>query len=320
MGDEIRINATITDDGTVTNAVLWWQGVDDIWHENYMSKNGNDWEYSIPGQMSENEVRYQINATDDLQQKNTTMIYEFDIEDTTAPVIVHTPVESAVVGELVNITCQVTDLGGVNETAVYLFYKTIESKSSYTQVTMNSGFWYEVSTNSFEEYYIQAFDIYGNYAVNGVHSVYLRDFTPLDIIHPIILFVTPTGDDISISTSISIVFREDMNKTSVENAISISPDISFSSSWTNDQTLILSIVGNLSYNTTYSVAINTGAKDLAGNTLGNDYTWQFTTAEEPEIVQQPASNDVGWIGIVIFLVSAIALLMITILYNRKEQE
>ncbi|MEA1970289.1 MAG: Ig-like domain-containing protein, partial [Thermodesulfobacteriota bacterium] len=35
----------------------------------------------------------------------------------------------------------------------------------------------------------------------------------------------------------------------------------------------------LEYNTTYTAAITTGVKDLAGNVLEAGYTWSFTTKE-----------------------------------------
>ena len=418
LGDEIRINATITDDSTVMNAVLWWQDIDGVWHENYMSKNGDDWEYWIPGQMAEGKISYQINATDDLQQKNTTIIYEFNVEDTTPPVIVHTPVESVLINESINITCQVSDLGGANASAVYLFYKCA-GETDYTQVTMNPGFWYEIPAQSipttieyyllasdfygnnastslysfdvidtsipdttppviahtpvesavigesiniscqvidldgvdivylnyknesdvnfiqvtmnpgywFElpahflptiiEYYIQAFDISGNEAATQTYSLEIIDPSVPDTMPPEVLLATPTGDNFPISTSISVVFSEYMNTTSVEGAISISLDISFSSSWANNQTLVLSFTGNLSYDTTYTVTIDSGAKDLAGNTLASDYSWQFTTLGEPEVVQPTASNDWGWIGIIIFLISFIALILIHGVYKEE---
>jgi len=319
LGDAISINATITDDGQVMNAIVWWQDVDGIWHESYMSKNGNDWEYSIPGQMKEGKVRYQINTTDDLQQKNTTIIYEFDVEDTTPPVIVHAPVESVLINESINITCQVTDHAGVNVSAVYFVYR-YEGDSEFIVETMNPDYWFELPAHfvpTIIEYYIQAFDISGNEAATQTYSLEIIDSFIPDSISPEVLLATPTEDDIPISTNISIVFSEAMNQTSVEGAISISPTISgIGYNWLNNQTLVIEISANLSYNTTYSVTIDTGAKDLAGNTLESDYSWLFSTLDEPEAVQHPASDDWLWIGVIIFLISLIVLLMVTRVYEQ----
>ncbi|MCK4266107.1 MAG: Ig-like domain-containing protein, partial [Thermoplasmata archaeon] len=322
LGDEIRINATITDDGTVLNAVMWWQDVDDVWHESYMDKNGNDWEYLIPGQMAEGKIRYQINATDDLQQKNTTIIYEFDIEDSTPPEITHTPVESALIDESINITCQVTDLGGVNASAVYFVYR-YEGDSEFMVEPMNPGFWYEIPAHSVLatiEYYIQASDIYGNDASTQLYSLEIIDTSVTDTTPPEVLLATPSGDNIPILTDIFIVFSEAVNQTSVESAILISPAITnISYIWLNNETLLIEISGNLSYNTTYTVTTDTGAKDLAGNTLTNDYIWQFTTVEDPEIIQPLASNDWLWIVLIIILVGVILLLLYLFQKERRKQ-
>ena len=78
---------------------------------------------------------------------------------------------------------------------------------------------------------------------------------------------------------------------------------------------------NLSYNTTYSITIGTGVEDLAGNGLVNAYSWEFTTAEEAEIVQPPVSNDYLWL--VILLIIIVTLLCLWIFYQhikeRKEE-
>ncbi len=327
LGDAIRINATITDDGTVMNGVLWWQDVDDIWHENYMDKDGDDWEYTIHAQMAVGKVKYQINATDDFEQKNSTIIYEFDIRDSTPPVIIHTPVESAVIGEAINITCEIIDLSEVNiaymTSGVFFVYR-YEGDTGFTYGVMNPGYWYELPEHSAPatiEYYIQASDIYGNVASTQLYTLEIIAPSFPDTIPPEILLATPTGDNIPISTEISIVFNEAMNQSSVENAISISPTITgISYTWLNNQTLVIDISGILSYNSTYTVMIDTGTKDLAGNTLENDYSWQFTTVEEPEIIQQPASNNWGWIGIIIFLATIIMLMLFYQFNKEKELE
>ena len=48
---------------------------------------------------------------------------------------------------------------------------------------------------------------------------------------------------------------------------------------------------NLSYDTTYTVTITTGAKDRAGNSLKKDYTWSFTTATTPIFTSIASGRD-----------------------------
>ena len=57
---------------------------------------------------------------------------------------------------------------------------------------------------------------------------------------------------------------------------------------------------------------------LAGNGLASEYSWQFTTVGEAEIVQQPTPNNWGWIAIIILLISIIMLLLYY-QFDRKQK-
>ena len=110
-----------------------------------------------------------------------------------------------------------------------------------------------------------------------------------------------------------------MNISSVESAITISPNIQSSYSWNADNTtLTITPNANLFYNTTYNITIGTGAKDIAGNNLENPYSWEFTTLEDPEIIQPPVSEYQWWIGIIIFLVAVIVLLALCLYYRTDK--
>ncbi|RLI99161.1 MAG: hypothetical protein DRP08_07515, partial [Candidatus Aenigmatarchaeota archaeon] len=101
----------------------------------------------------------------------------------------------------------------------------------------------------------------------------------VDTTPPTIIANSPTGENVSIDTTISVTFSEAMNKTSAEGAFSISPSVSGSFSWDGNK-MIFTPDSNLAYNTTYTANISTSAKDLAGNNLESPYSWQFTTIEE----------------------------------------
>lgn len=49
---------------------------------------------------------------------------------------------------------------------------------------------------------------------------------------------------------------------------------------------------NLSANTLYTATITTGVKDLAGNALGSNYVWSFTTGSAPDIKPPAVSSSV----------------------------
>jgi flagellar hook assembly protein FlgD len=102
-----------------------------------------------------------------------------------------------------------------------------------------------------------------------------------DTTAPTVTANTPTGTDVSISTTITATFSEAMNQTSAEAAFSISPAINGSLGWDND-TMTFTPDADLAYSTTYDVTIGTGAEDLVGNALEADFVWNFTTEEEAD--------------------------------------
>ena len=118
-------------------------------------------------------------------------------------------------------------------------------------------------------YTLIANDTAGNSASDQV-NVTIQDTTK-----PTVTDYSPTGTGIDITTTISVTFREPMNKTSVENAFSCAGTLG-PFRWTNDNTSF-SRSASLSYNTTYNVTITAVANDLAGNGLASDCNWSFTT-------------------------------------------
>ncbi|MFC2072820.1 Ig-like domain-containing protein, partial [Chloroflexota bacterium] len=109
----------------------------------------------------------------------------------------------------------------------------------------------------------------------------------VDTTPPTVIATSPTANATGVAiykTTIQVTFSESMNTTSVESAFSILPTVSGGFSWT-DNVLTFIPGGNLTYNTTYTVTINTAAQDLAGNPLAEDYIWSFTTmVPPPELV------------------------------------
>ena len=99
---------------------------------------------------------------------------------------------------------------------------------------------------------------------------------PADI--PTVLSATPTGTTVSTSSYISASFNREMNKASVESALSITPSVSGTFSWSGN-TMRYTPSGSLPEGTYYTVTIGSGAKDTEGNNLDcGSYTWRFTTA------------------------------------------
>jgi hypothetical protein len=106
--------------------------------------------------------------------------------------------------------------------------------------------------------------------------------------------VTPTegSTNIAIDSTIAITFTETMNHTSVQNAITITPDIyNKSYDWTNNT---LKISGDdMDLSTNYQIAIDTTAKTIGDVSLITGYRFGFTTVGEtisPTVVSVTPTN------------------------------
>jgi hypothetical protein len=106
---------------------------------------------------------------------------------------------------------------------------------------------------------------------------------------PTITGVSPTEENKSIASAISISFSEEMNTTSVESAFTITPAVTGTFSWSGN-TMTFTPTSDLAYETEYDITIATGAKDLMGNTLELAYNWQFTTEIELDLTAPTVSS------------------------------
>ena len=79
-----------------------------------------------------------------------------------------------------------------------------------------------------------------------------------------------------------LYFNTYMQKSTVQSALSISPDISGTLNWHNNSKTILVFNPNQNFkkNTKYTVTIGTGAMDLYGFALKEPYTFSFVTRPE----------------------------------------
>lgn len=122
-----------------------------------------------------------------------------------------------------------------------------------------------------------------------------------DVTPPTVIFNTPaTGStNISINSSISVTFSENIDPTTVSTATFVLKDgvgniipgtVSYSVG-TRSATIILS--SPLDYSTIYYATVSggtSGIKDLSGNALVSDYNWSFTTAPVPAIPPDDGSG------------------------------
>ena len=141
-----------------------------------------------------------------------------------------------------------------------------------------------------------------NIEQNYEWSFTTADFAPKDSEAPQVVSTSPenNAEDISVNTTVSVTFSEPMNESTINSS-------SFSMS--QGQTLIDGTVSYedamarfaptnpLAFGTTYTIVLTSSVEDTAGNALGNDLTWNFSTENNPDNTPpaitdtEPADNE-----------------------------
>jgi hypothetical protein len=149
-------------------------------------------------------------------------------------------------------------------------------------------------------------------AENALPSAYSWSFTTVDITSPSVTSKSLEGGDVRITDTLRITFNEPMNKSSVEGAISISPDMDIQSYTWDDNTLIITFTSDLEPGTNYTITIGTNAKDEVGNALEEPYTWSFDTEEK-------ADEGLSPIFFILPIIIIIIVLLILFLMKKKSE-
>ncbi|PJA99554.1 MAG: hypothetical protein CO127_10250 [Ignavibacteria bacterium CG_4_9_14_3_um_filter_36_18] len=137
-------------------------------------------------------------------------------------------------------------------------------------------------------------DLNGNSMVNDYVWSFTTGAAPV-IIPPTVSSTDPANaaTNVALNKQIAATFSKTMNASTITTATftlmqgttSVSGFVSYSGT-----TAIFSPLGNLSPATQYTATITTGAKDLAGNALTNNYVWSFTTGAAPVIIPPTVSS------------------------------
>ncbi len=116
----------------------------------------------------------------------------------------------------------------------------------------------------------------------------------LDLTRPSVTNTSPRGAGTNTTPSIVITFDEAMNRASVEASFSITPDMNGAFAWSADNRTVTFLPDRtLLPATDYFVAIDSSAKDMAGNTLSGSTTFSFTTLATP-----PSSGTADFLWII----------------------
>jgi|GEM_PF-3326021 len=74
---------------------------------------------------------------------------------------------------------------------------------------------------------------------------------------------------------VDVIFSKSMNRTSVETAILLGPNVTFDATWVNDAHLQIVIHTELVHGATYLLAIDSAAVDRLGNPLATGFAYRF---------------------------------------------
>ena len=177
------------------------------------------------------------------------------------------------VGESLKFTASSSDPDGDSIHLSFVFLGT-DNKEHLACIHYNSAGHCSYSWNEAGDYYVKVKATDNN----GESSNWAKRNITITTT-PIIIDYFPTGREVPLNSNISVTFNVAMNKTSVQKAFSISPQVTGSFSW-KDNKMVFEPDSNLS-ETTYTVNITTEAKNLAGTSFESPFSWSFTTASPP---------------------------------------
>jgi hypothetical protein len=247
------------------------------------------------------------------------------------PTVISTEPTYGEIGVLINITTinitfdKAMDTSSVESSITIspALGNTKNWNSNHTQLTIQP-----VENLLFDRFYIISINADVATDTNGIwldgngDGIYGDDFQlrfstegAPDNLGPEITNVFPPSNStrVPVNTFVGIAFSEPMNRSSVEQAFTMTNQTSIingSFSWNFDSTSVNFLpVSNLSHNTTYTVTVGTGVKDTVGNMMESTYSWSFTTAEKAED-SEPIPAIWLFITVILFLLLVVGFMFV----------
>ncbi len=161
-------------------------------------------------------------------------------------------------------------------------------------------------------------------AGNPLLSPLTWNFTIGDYTAPGILDHSPNGTEVPVDSVVEIKFNEELDGEYITTSAILLKDqngsfVNGTISYEN-LTLTFTPTMDLEPGSTYAVLVNKLLKDPAGNDLGTEFSWEFTTVEEPtEPVtedEEPEKYDYSAVGIGIIIL--IIIIIVLYLFLRKS--
>jgi hypothetical protein len=211
----------------------------------------------------------------------------------TAPTINSTNPETMAMGVKINITVTATfneqvDPSTINTNTFVLQRGTTPVEGTVTYIGTTATFTPSAILAYATTYTATITKGVRNLLGNFVTSNYAWSFNteaPPDRVALTVISTTPANATKGVATNstVTATFNKEIDpSTFTQSSFTLKQGItSFGGIVTCAGTVVtIKPTKNLAYDTFYSATITAGVKDLAGNTLENDFTWSFTTATE----------------------------------------
>jgi len=148
--------------------------------------------------------------------------------------------------------------------------------------------------------------------------------TPVDPTDPIAAARPPAVNGVWFTPTrpqLDVVFTKSMNRTSVEQALTIDPAVFFRTSWTNDAHVSILLDKPLSQGAAYHLVVESAAADQRGNLLGTAFTFRFETVQEsPGTEGIPLSLLIGLLAGGIAMTIAVAWVPLLVFLSRVRRK
>ncbi len=200
-------------------------------------------------------------------------------DDTTPPTLTltYTP-KNPTVDQQIIFSTTASDRTGIDRIEILVNARKVKECPDSDSCTYIGGPYPDYAGTSVS-YGANAYDKAGNRAWTGYRNVHISELmTP-----PTVIEHTPTGENVPVTTQITVTFSELMNTDSVEGALSVYGSnqvrVTGKFSW-EENTMTFTPSSNLNYDTTYTVTIGQESKDSADNNLEGPHEWRFSTATQ----------------------------------------
>ncbi|PJB21246.1 MAG: hypothetical protein CO114_06360, partial [Euryarchaeota archaeon CG_4_9_14_3_um_filter_38_12] len=157
-------------------------------------------------------------------------------------------------------------------------------------IKFNFGSSYSVTESVLAGWYIDDVKVFSPNDI-GVESIVIDPpltTKGIDTTPPTVTGHVPSvsATNVLVGANIEVTFSEPMDTASVQSAFSSSPNLGtgsftwFSVGGFGDKRVVFNPDQDMTYGTTYTITIGTGAKDKAGNNMASAYSWYFTTQSD----------------------------------------